>query len=208
MAHQQQNWLRRQALHEASSCQVYTVYFEYNTFESYRCSSQSRVSMNHVRKDKPEKSILSDICNFLNVNKYEKYSQHLLPSLPGSSMPSRTTVLLWRRRRRLDALVTLAVAEDVLQSLLLSRGDGQAVVALDLDPGLDVGALEAVRGGQVLLGALVALGAVGVLRDGPELGAVEVVGEGLALLGGPVGGAGLGERVSISRLGGRTSRDA
>lgn len=123
-------------------------------------------------------------------------------------MPSRTTVLLWRRRRRLDALVTLAVAEDVLQSLLLSRGDGQAVVALDLDPGLDVGALEAVRGGQVLLGALVALGAVGVLRDGPELGAVEVVGEGLALLGGPVGGAGLGERVSISRLGGRTSRDA
>lgn len=92
----------------------------------------------------------------------------------------------------------LAVGQDALQSALLGSRDGQAVVALDLHPGLGVGALEAGRGREVALRALVALGAVGVLRDGPELGAVEVVGEGFALLGGPGGGARL--RLSVCVL--------
>lgn len=75
----------------------------------------------------------------------------------------------------------LAGIQHARQRRLLSRGDGQCPVALDLDPGAGVDAVE--RGQRRLpgVGALVALGLVDVVGHGPELRARHVVGELLAL---------------------------
>lgn len=106
-----------------------------------------------------------------------------------------------RGRRRRRRVRPSAGAEELLESSLLGRGDGEVVGGLDLDPGGGVVAVDAGQGRRPLVGGLVALGRVGGAGDGPELGAGDVVGEGLALGGGPLRGAGLrrgGELVSIS----------
>lgn len=54
-------------------------------------------------------------------------------------------------------------------------------MALDADPALGVGAVEAAQGRLPRVRAAVALGLVDVVGDGPELGAGNVVGKGLAL---------------------------
>lgn len=66
-------------------------------------------------------------------------------------------------------------------------------MALDLDPALGVGAPEGLQGGLPLVGAAVALGTVGMGRDGPELRTGDIVGETFALVRGPLRGAGLAD---------------
>ncbi len=82
----------------------------------------------------------------------------------------------------------LASVKHVTQGRLLARSDGQLVVALDGDPGLGVGAVEALQGRLPALGAAVALGTVGLFADGVELRVVDVVGKVLALGLGPARG--------------------
>lgn len=79
----------------------------------------------------------------------------------------------------------LAGIQHAAQRRLLRARNSQLVIALDVNPRLGVRAVEAGQRGLPLVGAAVALGAVGARGDGPELRAGDVVGEGLALGGGP-----------------------
>jgi len=79
--------------------------------------------------------------------------------------------------------------ERVRESGLLNGVDGQVVVALDLNPGNDVVALEGVERGKPGGGVLVALGLVKVVGDGDQLGSNEVVGELFAESGSPSPGS-------------------
>lgn len=64
-------------------------------------------------------------------------------------------------------LADLAATEHIFQGSLLGRADGQAVGALDLDPGAGIGAVEAGQRGLPLVGALVTLALVDLVGDGP-----------------------------------------
>lgn len=105
---------------------------------------------------------------------------------PCANLPLRIALPLFRFPMSLEKV--LASVEHVAQSRLLAGGDGQLVVALDSDPGLGVGAVEALQGGLPAFGAAVALGAVGLLAHGVELRALDVVGKVLALGLGPARG--------------------
>ena len=82
----------------------------------------------------------------------------------------------------------LASVQHAAEGGLLCSSDSQLVVALDLGPGLSVGAVEAGQHGLPLIGAGVTLGAVLVGRDSPELRSGNIVGQSLALSSGPFGG--------------------
>ncbi len=75
----------------------------------------------------------------------------------------------------------LAAVQHAAESSLLSGRNLELVVALDLDPALGVGAVEAAQGRLPRIRAAVALGLVDVVGDGPELRTGDVVGKGLAL---------------------------
>lgn len=84
-----------------------------------------------------------------------------------------------------------AIVEHIGQGSLLGAGDGQRPVALDLDPALGIGAVEAGQGRLPGGRSGAALGLVDVVGDGPELGPSDVVGKVPSLGGCPRGGTGL-----------------
>lgn len=83
------------------------------------------------------------------------------------------------------------------QRVLLSASDGQGPVRLYRNPAAGVGAVKARQRWLPRVRALVALGLVDLVGDGPELGARQVVGELLALCRGPGIGTGLIQRLLV-----------
>lgn len=108
---------------------------------------------------------------------------------------------MYKMKRRIPnpyVVLSLTSVQHAGQSRLLSRSDGEVVVALDLDPTLGVGAVEARQRGLPLVGGVAALGLVDVVGDGPELRTADVVGKGLTLGSGPFGSTRLKlENVSV-----------
>lgn len=91
--------------------------------------------------------------------------------------------------QRKDDGYRLAVAQHGRESRLLSRGDGELVDGLDLNPSPGVSAPEGGQGRLPVLWAGIALGLVDVVGDGPELRVGQIVGKGLTLGRGPGGSA-------------------
>lgn len=81
-----------------------------------------------------------------------------------------------------EKAIRLTCSQHAAERRLFGTGDRQLVVALDLDPALGIGAVEAGQRRLPQVGALVALGLVNVVCNGPELRTDDVVGEALASL--------------------------